>query len=173
MFEIHIETNWPVAKLSPTAHLVPPNVLDGLKNPHLFGYEAGVEWVKTASPEAIHEAATRMTSNQQLVMYFDYYHKRVEEGEEGLDGNIFITWPSQENSGYDNDISEEISDFFKNLKLKYFYFNGHSDHEDKQVCSNDGSFYISEAPNFEFRAFEDGWTSAVREVYKSALLSAK
>jgi hypothetical protein len=175
MFEIHIETNWPEAKLSPTAHLVPPNVLDGLNNPYQFGYAAGEKWVKTASIDAIDAAATRMTTNQQLEMYFDYYHKQVEEGKEGIDGNIFITYPTQRHFGYGKELSREISDYFKNLKFKYFYFNGDADSTtDEEVCSKCGdNFGLTDVPNKEFRLFEDGWTEAVRDYYKIYLLDRK
>ena len=173
MSTVRIKPDQPPVVLSPTAHLVPPDVLEGLHKPYLFGYNKGIEWVKTASIEAIAEAATRMTSNQQIELFYNYYNKRVAAGLEGVDGNIFITYPTQRYFGYGEDFSEEITDFFEKILRKYFYFNGSADETDKQVCSTCDNFYISEAPNHEFRQFEDGWAEAAREHYKSLLLSHK
>jgi len=146
--------------------MVRPELLTGLFKPFTFGEQSGKEWLETVNDmEIIHEAAVRSTTNEQIKAFIDYYRKRRAEGLDPLVGNCRIIYPTHEKF----DDHKAISDYFKEMQRYHFYYKGFSDGDDDLLYSGDG-YCISEVPNFLFREFEQGWTSAVRDFYKSALL---
>jgi len=136
----------------------------GFYNPYTFGKELAAEWLETASIAAIHEAASRMTTNQQIRVFFKKFSTLREEGADPIEDNISLSWPTD-----DPDISAELTDFYKQLKNKYFYFDGYPDDADPFLTRPE--HIIINAPNNLFREFEDGFTENVRYYYKTWLSS--
>lgn len=143
-------------------------LVQGLKFPFQYGQMCGQDWVKTASIEAIHEAATRLTSSQHLSKFLEYYNQRDAEGsEDPSDGSPMVFYPTFGSA----ETHCEIYDFFTKIRDEHFYYSDYTDDSDNTVFSKSGDFYYSDIPNFPFRTFEDGWTHSVRSYYKTLLLN--
>ena len=144
-------------------------LVQGLKFPFQYGQMHGQHWVKTASVEAIHEAATRLTSTQQLRKYLEYYNQRYAEGsEDPTEDSPMVFYPTFA----PEETHSEIYDFFTKIRDEHFYFEDYTfDPSDRSVFADNGYFFYSEIPNFPFRTFENGWTHSVRNYYKNLLLN--
>ena len=145
-----------------------PDFRDGLLNPFDFGYRSGEEWVQTVNIENIHEAVVRPTVNEQMDKKFDIYYRRFVVGDEDF-GDSEFNMDVIEPTYFVGDFDSAISDFFKKMQAQYYFFNGYDelDQSDKQIERH--GYEYSDAPNYRFRAFEDGWTKAVRDFYRSLM----
>lgn len=144
-----------------------PELLRGLYDPYEFGKECGEKWVQVVPVDIIHDASVRLTANQQLKEYFRLHNRFLEFNETFCGDDIVITNPISE----EGDICMEISDYFAEKQLEFFFFQGPPSFTEEEVTGDDGLFII-DVPNYHFRAFEDGWTQAVREHYKGLLINA-
>jgi hypothetical protein len=141
-----------------------PRILLGLFQPKDYGYACGQEWVQDADILDIHEAATRLTTDQQIGKCFDRYIRDYRE-DEGC--NPVLMFPTMDNAH--EYFSREITEYFADIQEGHFYYRSY---EDISKEMNNEVFPSSTmVPNHLLRSFEGGWTRAVQDFYKKYLLT--
>lgn len=140
--------------------------LYGIVAPFDFGFDCGVEWVETASLEAIHIAAIRRTINEQMDDYdilYDNYE--LSPYSSPASSELAITRPTDQGDG----CHPEIGQYFQEMLKHYFYLNNPTKHMAMSGLTYDSTKYL----NSHFKDFEDGWTKAVRIYYRDLLMSCR
>ena len=128
-----------------------PQCHQHILDPFRFGENCGKEWVKTASSEALKEAAERETTKEQINRFYSS-DGHIEDDE------FFAISPPY----FDCNCEDEIKAYFITVYEKFPNFQGVAHHKTDSEISM-GCYSISGLPVAAFRLFEEGWTFAVRE----------
>lgn len=121
-----------------------------LKKHYLTGVRDGLEWIKTASLEAIEQAAHRYTVNEALSTGKKFHPYDLHGYSPLMEGDY------PEIDSYFEDVLDRESDFGFQWKKEYEKYSPYP-----------------EIPNAAFRKYEDGWTKSVREHWLNLIQSGK
>ena len=147
-------------------------IREAMLDPFAFGYRCGNEWTQTVHIEYIHEATFRLTVNEQIDKGFKGFFKKVAvKGMAAKDTEWKM--PFIRSTEFESASGPAISNFFKEMEDRFYFFKGYDDTDEteknyQQTSSHDYAL-IAGIPNFRFRAFEDGWTMAVRDCHRALL----
>lgn len=128
-----------------------------IDQPYCLGKYLGEEWARTASREAILEAADRATTKKQIVRYFAHDRDIIDLSEFSEDHEWFPIPPLHEGKG----CGHEIKAHFDAVMKEYPALKGIADASDSEIRM--GTYVIPGMPVAAFRLYEEGWTHAVRE----------
>lgn len=142
------------------------SMIDSIKSvamPKAYGVEFGLQWAPMVDLKTLKEVVEHPTTSEQLIEHLEFYAECEARGEVD-DGNIPVFSPVTE-SGFAPEAQEA---FFRWAVEVHPMFQGVATCDDPSInhpFEGGGSYFVSEVPVAAFRAFEDGWSSAVREYY--------